>query len=124
MAQISLSLNPHVQLHFHEYSETIPTITKDSSIESTFDIIFFAKVCKDKGIEDLLEALAIVKKKKPNITLHIIGYAGQSYLQHLIKMTKLLNIEANVKFLGFMASQQDVFKHAIHAKIVHLLFIS
>ena len=117
MAQISLSLNPHVQLHFHEYSETIPTITKDSSIESTFDIIFFAKVCKDKGIEDLLEALAIVKKKKPNITLHIIGYAGQSYLQHLIKMTKLLNIEANVKFLGFMASQQDVFKHAIHAKI-------
>ena len=117
MSKTALEINPKTVLHFHRYKGLIPTYMKESSIESTFDIIFFARVCKDKGIEDLLEALALVRKEKPEVLLHVIGSAYKSYLQHLKNKTKQLNIETNVKFLGFMESQKDVYKHAINARI-------
>jgi glycosyltransferase involved in cell wall biosynthesis len=117
MAQISLSLNPHAQLHFHQYSWTIPTYTKDSNIESTFDIIFFAKVCKDKGIEDLLEALANVKKIKPDVSLQVMGDSNKSYLKFLKNKLKQLDIESNVKFVGFIETQHELYKQVSHAKI-------
>ena len=117
MSQISLSLNPHTKLHFHDYPFTIPNHTKECDTESSFDILFFARICKDKGIEDLLEAVALLKKEKPEITLHVIGQANKYYLEYLENLSKLLNIEDNVKFLGFLESQQDIYKHAINAKV-------
>jgi len=117
MSKTVLELNPEAHLHFHNYPIIKPVFIKDNSIVSTYDIVFFARVCKDKGMEDLLEAVAVVKKEKPDISLHVIGSSSKYYLQYLKNMTKQLDIETNVKFLSFMESQQDVYKHAIHARI-------
>jgi glycosyltransferase involved in cell wall biosynthesis len=117
MSEIVLNLNPRAKLHYHNYTWTTSEHIKDSSRASTFDIIFFARVTKDKGIEDLLEAISIVKKEKPDVSLHVIGRAEESYLQKLKNLTNQLNIRDNVKFLGFMETQQDIYKYAINAKI-------
>ena len=117
MCETVLELNPKAVLHFHNYPIIKPVFIKDNSIVSTYDIVFFAKVSKDKGIEDLLKAVSIVKKKKSDITLHIIGSASKSYLKHLIKMTKQLDIERTVKFLGFIQPHYELHKQVLHAKI-------
>ena len=117
MSKVILELNPKAHLYFHNYPLTIPPLKKDNDTISTYDIIFFAKVTKDKGIEDLLEAIAFVKKEKSDVSLHVIGSTNKNYLQHLKNVVKQLNIESNVKFLGFMDTQLDIYKHAIHARI-------
>jgi glycosyltransferase involved in cell wall biosynthesis len=116
MNEIILSLNPKARLYFHNYPLTIPKYVKNNG-SSSFDIVFFARVHKDKGIEDLLQALVLIKKKKNDISLHIIGPIGQIYKQHLLSMIKSMKIESNVVWIGFMENQQDIFKYSVNAKI-------
>ena len=117
MSKTTLELNPEAHLYFHNYPITIPVYIKDNSIVSTYDIVFFARVCKDKGIEDLLEALALIKKIKPDISLQVIGDPGESYLKFLKNKLNQLDIESNVKFLGFIETQHELQKQVSQAKI-------
>lgn len=118
MSQIAKSLNPHAKLHFHNYPTKVPSITKGNigGVEP-IDCIFFARVCKDKGIEDLLEAISIVKKKLANISLAVIGSAGAKYMLYLKNLCIKLHIDNNVNFIGFLPTQEDIYKYAIKAKI-------
>lgn len=110
-------INQDAKFYFHNYPLTKPEFIKDETVNSEFDIIYFARICKDKGIEDLLKAVYLVKKEKPDASLHIIGAVGNSYKRYLLHMIKELNIENNVKFLGFLETQQDVYKHCMKARI-------
>ena len=116
MAEIILSLNPEAQLYYHNYPITIPMYIKNNE-SSTYDIVFFARVHKDKGIEDLLQAIALIKKGGKDISLHIIGPIGWVYKQHLQILIKSLAIESNVVWVGFIEDQQGIFKYAVNAKI-------
>ena len=115
MMNIILSLNPKAKLYWHNYPLNIPEFQKSN--ESDYDIVFFARVCKDKGIEDLLVALSIVKQEMPNVCLHIIGPISNSYKYKLNNMIQTLHLEQNVIFKGFMPTQEEVFKHAVKSKI-------
>ncbi len=110
-----LSLNPKAKLHFHNYPITIPQLIKNN--ESKFDIVYFARVCRDKGIEDLLKAVVLLTKEKKDISLRIIGPIGKAYKYLLLNMIESLGIKPNVILVGFMKSQQDTFRYAIDAKI-------
>jgi len=115
MSEIVHSLNPKAKLFFHNYPLTIPKYITTN--ESTFDIIFFARVCKDKGIEDLLKALIQVKIEKPQISLHIIGPVRKSYKDYLNNIIKSYGLESNVVWVGFLENQQEIFKYAVNARI-------
>ncbi len=78
---------------------------------------FFARVTKEKGIEDLLEAISIVRNKIPNIQLTVIGGCNLNYLTFLNSKCLQLRIEQNVKFLGFLATQEDIYRYLIQAKM-------
>ena len=113
-----LQINHSACLHFHNYPLEIPSIVKGNiGGDEPVDCLFFARVCKDKGIEDLLDAIAIVKQKIPNISLHVIGSASWSYLSFLNQKCKQLDIEENVRFLGFFKTQKDIYKYALQAKV-------
>ncbi len=117
MIKIIKQLNPNARFFIHEYPKSVNYTKKNNSL-SKFDLIFFARICKDKGIEDLLEAISLVKFKiKPDVTLHVIGSASLSYINYLKKITINLNIEKNVKFLGFFNTQQEIHKYALNAKL-------
>lgn len=118
MNKLVLEVNQSANLHFHFYPLEIPTVVKDNiGGDEPIDCLFFARVCKDKGVEDLLEAIAIIKQRIPNISLHIIGSSSPVYLNFLNQKCKNLNIEKNVRFLGFLKTQHDIYKYALNAKI-------
>jgi glycosyltransferase involved in cell wall biosynthesis len=117
MSKTVLELNPKAHLYFHNYPLTIPVFIKENSIDSEFDIVFFARVCKDKGVEDLLEAVALVKKIRSNVSLQVIGSSDKSYLKILKNKLKQLDIENNVKFLGFIEPQFVLHNKVSRAKI-------
>lgn len=117
MMQLIKRLNPNAFLHFHDYPMTNVNFIKDNSCSSIFDVVFFARITKTKGIEDLLKAIRIVKNIKPDISLHVIGKCSNSYLHYLKELSRQLNISENVRFLGFLPTQNDVYQTAIKAKV-------
>jgi len=118
MNKVVLDMNPNAILHYHFYPIELPKVFKSNiGGDEPIDCIFFARVCKDKGIEDLLHAIVIIKQKIPNIYLTVIGSVSSLYLNFLMQMCKKLNIKDNVHFLGFQKTQNDVYQYAINAKI-------
>ncbi len=121
MNQVISAINPKAKLHFHNYSIKKPSVIKNNiGKDEPVDCLFFARICKDKGIEDLLKAIAIVKINQPNISLSIIGAANNNYLSQLKALCVELTIEQNVLFLGFLPTQEDIYKYALNAKMTVL----
>jgi len=106
-----LNLNPNAILHWHDTPIEIPTLIE---VEKKYDIVFFARVCKTKGIEDLLKAVSILKKVKEDISLCIIG-GGR--IDDWKKKAFELNISENVYWAGFLLTQKDVHNLASSARI-------
>jgi glycosyltransferase involved in cell wall biosynthesis len=117
MSKIIFNINPSAILHFHNYPITFPTVVKDKNTYSDFDIVFFSRVTKDKGIEDLLNAVLIIKNAKPDISLHIIGAVSKSYKKYLVNIIREYKIEENVHLIGFMPTQNDIYKQCLKAKV-------
>ena len=118
MNKIILQINPEATLHFHSYPYQIPKIIKSNIGDNEpIDCLFFGRVCRDKGIEDLLLAISIAKKENPSISLVVIGGISTKYVSFLKKICSELGIEKNVQFLGFLPTQEDIYKYAVQAKM-------
>lgn len=103
--------NPSAKLHWHSYkiNEIVPVNT-----DKKFDIVFFARISKEKGIEDLLKALAILKINKKNISLCVIGGGNREPYK---LMADKLQLTENIHWAGFLPTQEDVHKMASQARI-------
>ncbi len=86
-------------------------------IEKKKDLVFFARVTYEKGIEDLLDAVGILKSKLNNISLIIVGGSNPSYLEFLINKCEELKITDNVTFAGFQKTQTEAHKIVASAKV-------
>ena len=67
-----------------------------------------ARLVDYKRVEDLIKAISIVKKTIPDIQCKIIGTGPLE--DDLKALTKNLNLEDNVEFLGFVEKHEDVMK--------------
>ena len=84
-----------------------------------YDFVFFARgVSKNKGIEDLLQALAIVKKNHSDVLLYVIGDCVVEYKRQLEELIEKLGVLDNVVFAGYFLNIQDTFNHVVKAKNV------
>lgn len=118
MRKIVLQLNSKAVLHFHNYPIAYPSIVKENiGKDEPIDCLFFARVCKDKGIEDLLKAISIIKNNYPKISLAIVGSIGSRYLSFLQSLCNELNIVNNIQFVGFLSTQEDVYQYALQSKV-------
>lgn len=118
MSSIALQMNPNARQYFHNYPLNTPNNIKDNiGVNEPIDCVFFARICKDKGVEDLLAAIAIVKREYPQVSLSIIGGTSKSYLSYLKNKCVDLHITDNVKFLGFLPTQADIYQYALNAKM-------
>lgn len=105
------ALNPNVVLHWHQYPGMFIDRIK---VKKKFDLVFFARMSKDKGFVDLLKAVSIIKKQKQDISLCAIGGGKSEYLKSLAIE---LDIEKNISWAGFLQTQEEVHKLASTAKV-------
>ena len=81
-----------------------------------FDFVFFARINQIKGIEDLLDAMSIVKQEKKDVSLNVIGSANRKYLAFLKQNTVKRGLNNNITFTGHLPTLNDVHKEALKAK--------
>ncbi|MEW6407246.1 MAG: glycosyltransferase family 4 protein [Patescibacteria group bacterium] len=88
----------------------IEEINKAPRANLKSDCIFAGRLIKHKNVDYLIKAIKIIKQKyKPNIKCIIIGDGPEK--EELKKQTKNLDLENNIKFLGFLGNQLDVFSY-------------
>ena len=82
-----------------------------------FDFVFFARaVKKNKGVEDLLKALSVVKYTYPDVSLNIIGGINDDYKEALQEIMHNLNISRNVHFSGYYLQIQETYENVVKAR--------
>lgn len=104
-------------MYYDHYPTTKPEVSSTDFPIKNFDIVYYARISKDKGIEDLIVSLKEIKKVRPTISAIIIGGGTPSYLAHIKSMIISLGIEDNITLAGFQPTQQDVFKLAAQARV-------
>lgn len=118
MTKTILGINPNANFYFHNYPIMHPSIIKDNiGKDEQYDCIFFARICRDKGIEDLLHAISQIKKGRPTITLLIVGEIANSYYKLISQLIIDLKIQKNIVWKGFLTDQEEIYKYAFQSKI-------
>lgn len=108
-----LKHNPKAKLWWHEYflNEPDENSLKLDWAEKSTDLIFFARLDKAKGVEDVIKAAEILKKDLPNIAVAIIGSGSKAYEGYLKELAVAHNCAENIRFLGFLPTQNDIYKY-------------
>ncbi len=75
---------------------------------NTVDFIFVARVMKEKGIDQYLNAATIIKKNHPECRFHICGFCEQDYEEKL----KKLNDEGIIIYHGLVSDMKPIYQMA------------
>ena len=67
-------------------------------ISNQYIFLYNSRIMKEKGIEELLDAFEIVKKRNSNAILRIAGWCEEAYEERLINM----NNSNIIEYLGFV----------------------
>ncbi len=95
-------LNRNAVLHFLRYPIK-PIFPKN--FEKKYDIVFFARITREKGIGDLIEALSEIKKKKPDVTMCVIGRGKINAWKDLAAE---FGVSENIDWKGFIMDHTEV----------------
>jgi len=110
-------INPDAHFFYHEIAPYKPKVSSKTNNIKKYDIVFFARVCKEKGIEDLIRALSIIKKKKNNISLCVIGQGSPSYYAYLKRLSHILFLEKNIIFIGELKTIEELHNFVLSSRI-------
>lgn len=75
---------------------------------NTIDFFFIARIMKEKGIDQYLDAASAIRKKYPETRFHICGYCEQNYKDKL----NILNREGIIIYHGLVSEMTDIYKMA------------
>jgi glycosyltransferase involved in cell wall biosynthesis len=89
--------------------------------EKIYDFVNFAAgLSLNKGFHDSIQALAIVKKRYPNVKLNLVGGGDSDAKQELEFLIKSLELKHNVVFTSFFEKQEDMFQHLQYSRFAVL----
>lgn len=92
-----------------EFGNLLPEVKLQNK---EYDFVNFAMaMCDVKGYPDAIEAVAIVKKKYPEVKLNLIGGGLEEYKNMLKEKASSLGLDDNVVFSSFFEKQEDLFQH-------------
>jgi len=104
-----LKYNKNAKFFYHEYFLNINSKYSLRNLKKIYDIIFYARVTRTKGIEDLIDAVGILKNDFPKITVAVIGQGTKEYIGFLKNKILENNLNKNISLLGFLPTQEDIF---------------
>lgn len=117
-----IAATAHTTVHF------IPTNTLRKAQISPFEprpvslerckLLFVGRVVQDKGIEDLIAALSLLRQ--PSALLKIVGKVSPPYLDRLIRLSKSLGVGAQIVWQGFVPFGEDLLMHYKEADLLVL----
>ena len=76
--------------------------------EKEFNFLFVGRIMKDKGINELLEAIKILHQENPNIMLDIVGRCEEDY----VSILKTAEDEGIIRYHGLQENVHDFYKKA------------
>jgi glycosyltransferase involved in cell wall biosynthesis len=91
----------------------VPEVILPNKNETKDVILFLGRLGTRKGVDDLINAFALISKQHPNAELHLGGDGDLPFYQ---KMTTKLDLEKQVKFLGWVAGDKKA-QHLSNATI-------
>jgi glycosyltransferase involved in cell wall biosynthesis len=89
-------------------------VSNTIELEKKYDCIYFGALTKLKGAEDFVKVIAEIKSKMPLVKACIIGGGNINNLQRLAKELKCYE---NIEFVGFIKTQEELFKFVIASKV-------
>ena len=116
MADLIKRDSPDPILFWNRYPITVVKLENSESMKKEYDFVFFSRLTPAKGPGDALEALALVKKHEPNVTMRMMGPVGEPYLNELRAKARELGIEKNVEISVGFALQKDMLREAAKAR--------
>jgi len=81
-------------------------------------LLFVGRVVQEKGIEDLLVAISLLKPFHPDIRLDIVGSGTSFYLRKLQTLCANLGIGSHVNWLGFKGHDSLLQMYAQYGAVV------
>jgi len=100
-------------LKFKKKIYTIPNgndfekIQEIKSSRRKSDVIFAGRLLSHKNVDILIKSIKLIKEKNPEIKSLIIGDGPEK--KRLEVLAQKLNLEKNIKFLGFLENNDDVY---------------
>ncbi|TDA30117.1 MAG: glycosyltransferase family 1 protein [Archaeoglobi archaeon] len=70
------------------------------------DVIFAGRLIKDKNVDFLIRAIDLVKREIPDVKCIVIGDGPER--EKLVRLAKELEVDGNVKFVGFIQNHDDL----------------
>ncbi len=87
----------------------------DPSQEKKYDFIFVARLEKNKGIMNLIKAIALMREKNPDVSLLIAG--NGSLKQDVEEFVRVHQLQKNITFAGWLPTLEDIAKTYRSARI-------
>lgn len=77
-------------------------VQKDNNMK----LVFIARLLKTKGIEDVIDAVKIIKDRKIEVKLHVIGRGTSEYTKQIHEKILHLNLLENVVLHGYISEKE------------------
>lgn len=91
-----------------------------SAFEKKYDLVYYARIDRNKGVEDLIEAVDFLKGKGRLLRTLIMGRGSDAYVSKLKETIKEKGIDDIIDFAGFIERHEDVYNLASQARLMVL----
>ena len=91
-----------------------------TTVEKEYDIVFWGRVTYEKGVEDLIQTVSILKKELPHVRCLILGGGSEEYMLRLQELVEKNSLSNNIIFGGFQKTDDQLFQNASKAKLYAL----
>jgi galacturonosyltransferase len=80
----------------------------DYPVGDTINFVFVARIMKEKGIDQYLDAAQVIRKKYPNTWFHICGFCEQDYKEKLRELEQ----QGIVIYHGMVNDMKEIYQMA------------
>jgi len=95
--------------------DTVSIKMNNKRIDKSYDLLYWGRIDKAKGIEDFIKIVSILKNKNSNIKAAIIGIGNLKYWE---SYAIDLKCENNIKFIGYVENTENLFSIAQQSKVL------
>lgn len=93
----------------------------DASLtDKKYDLVYYARIDRNKGIEDLIDVVEHLHSKGRSLKTLVMGRGSEAYVAQLKELIKNKKLSDIIEFAGFIEKHEDVYKLAAQARLMVL----